>query len=202
MVHERAQAGPLFAPRTRAGSAVARRRFEVHGLALTQQRLSASAHHDPQPSAGVAGVVQLQREARQQTLHVTVFQRLAEPDALQRRRAEKLSVWWPHAVRQERARAALTLAADRADPAELLALREAVAAAPDDHQARFDLAVAEMAEGNRDAAADALLFIIAADKDWNEGAARAKLLSIFETIGITDPWVAATRRRLSAALFG
>ena len=102
----------------------------------------------------------------------------------------------------ERARAALTLAADRADPAELLALREAVAAAPDDHQARFDLAVAEMAEGNRDAAADALLAIIAADKDWNDGAARAKLLSIFETIGITDPWVAATRRRLSAALFG
>ncbi len=102
----------------------------------------------------------------------------------------------------ERARAALTLALGRADPAELLALRDAAAAAPDDFQARFDLAVAEMAEGNRDAAADALLTIIAADKDWNEGAARAKLLSIFDTIGITDPWVAATRRRLSAALFG
>ena len=56
----------------------------------------------------------------------------------------------------ERARAALTLAADRADPAELLALREAVAAAPDDHQARFDLAVAEMAEGNRDGVGEVL----------------------------------------------
>ena len=102
----------------------------------------------------------------------------------------------------ERARAALTLAEGRADPAELLALREAAAAAPSDWQVQYDLAVAEMAEGNKDAAADALLTIIAADKDWNDGAARAKLLSIFETIGITDPWVAATRWRLSAALFG
>ena len=102
----------------------------------------------------------------------------------------------------DRARAAYGLAADRKDPAELVALRAASAAAPDDFQARFDLAVAEMAEGNRDAAADALLTIITADKDWNEGAARAKMLTIFETIGISDPWVAATRRRLSAALFG
>ena len=102
----------------------------------------------------------------------------------------------------DRARAALTLAEGRADPAELVALRNAAAAAPDDYQAQYDLAVAEMAEGNKDAAADALLTIITADKDWNEAAARAKLLSIFETIGISDPWVAATRRRLSAALFG
>ena len=59
-----------------------------------------------------------------------------------------------------------------------------------------------MAAGDRDAAADALLDIIRADKGWNEGAARAQLLKMFEAIGLEDPWVAATRRKLSAALFG
>ena len=51
-------------------------------------------------------------------------------------------------------------------------------------------------------AADTLLAMIAADRGWNEGAARAKLLQIFEAIGLEDPWVSATRRRLSTVLFG
>ena len=44
--------------------------------------------------------------------------------------------------------------------------------------------------------------MIAADREWNEGAAKAKLLQMFEAIGLEDPWVAATRRRLSTILFG
>jgi putative thioredoxin len=44
--------------------------------------------------------------------------------------------------------------------------------------------------------------MIAADRTWNEGAARAKLLQIFEAVGLEDPWVAATRRKLSTILFG
>jgi putative thioredoxin len=67
---------------------------------------------------------------------------------------------------------------------------------------RAKLAGGLMAAGDRDGAADALLDIIRADKDWNEGAARAQLLKLFEAIGLEDPWVAATRRKLSAALFG
>ena len=64
------------------------------------------------------------------------------------------------------------------------------------------IAEAAFAAGNRDAAAERLLASIQADRAWNDGAARAKLLQIFEAVGLEDPWVAATRRRLSLILFG
>ena len=102
----------------------------------------------------------------------------------------------------ERARSALALVADKADDSEIAGLRAAVEANGDDHAARFDLAVALFAAGSRDEAAEHLLSIVRADKDWNEGAARARLLQIFEAVGLEDPWVSATRRKLSAALFG
>ncbi|MEP3224833.1 MAG: tetratricopeptide repeat protein [Parasphingorhabdus sp.] len=102
----------------------------------------------------------------------------------------------------ERAKAALTLAKDRPDNSETQALEASVSADPGNHQARFDLASAMIASGDHDKAAAHLLAIIAADKDWNDGAARAKLLSLFEVVGLEDEWVAATRRKLSAILFG
>ena len=102
----------------------------------------------------------------------------------------------------ERVGTMLAIAAEARDPEEVVALRAAVDADPDDHSARFDLANALMAAGDRDGAADALLAIIAADREWNNGAARARLLEIFGLIGLEDPWVSATRRRLSAILFG
>lgn len=102
----------------------------------------------------------------------------------------------------ERAKSALALVADKADDSEIAGLRAAVEANGDDHAARFDLAVALFAAGSRDEAAEHLLAIVRADKDWNEGAARARLLQIFEAVGLEDPWVSATRRKLSAALFG
>jgi putative thioredoxin len=100
------------------------------------------------------------------------------------------------------AKSALALAADAPDVSELAAFEAAVAANPDDHQARFDLASAQIGAGQRDAAADNLLHIVAADREWQEDAARAKLLSLFEAVGLEDPWVAAQRRRLSLVLFG
>ncbi|WP_174280353.1 tetratricopeptide repeat protein, partial [Sphingomonas bacterium] len=84
---------------------------------------------------------------------------------------------------------------------DLAPLVAAVNAAPDDLQARFDLANAQMAAGDRDAAADGLLHIVATDKGWQDGAARAQLLKLFEVVGLMDPWVSAQRRRLSAVLF-
>ncbi len=96
----------------------------------------------------------------------------------------------------------LAIAAEARDPEELAGLRKAVEANPGDHAARFDLANGLMAAGDRDGAAEALLAIIAADREWNDGAARARLLEIFGMIGLEDPWVAATRRKLSAILFG
>jgi putative thioredoxin len=102
----------------------------------------------------------------------------------------------------ERARAAVELAKARPDDSELASLRQAAQAAPDDMDAQFAFASAAFAAGERDAAADTLLAMIAKDSAWNDGAAKSKLLQIFEAIGLEDPWVAATRRRLSLILFG
>lgn len=102
----------------------------------------------------------------------------------------------------ERARSTLQLAKDKPDDGALEGLQAAVDGNPKDHQARLDLASALIASGEHDDAADHLLSIIAADKDWNDGAAREKLLSMFEMIGLEDDWVSATRRKLSAVLFG
>jgi len=100
------------------------------------------------------------------------------------------------------AKSALELAASQVDDSELAALREAAAAAPDDMDKQFAFAEAAFAAGARDDAADTLLAMIARDIEWNEGAARAKLLKIFEAVGLEDEWVKAARRRLSQILFG
>jgi len=100
------------------------------------------------------------------------------------------------------ARSALELAGTKVDDSELAALRAAAEAAPDDMAAQFAYAEAAFAAGNRDAAADTLLAMVAADRAWNEGAARAKLLKIFEATGLEDEWVVGVRRRLSRVLFG
>jgi putative thioredoxin len=99
------------------------------------------------------------------------------------------------------ARAALDLAKSAAPPGELAALEARIAADPADHQARIDLANALFAAGHRDAAADQLLAAIAADREWNEGQARAQLLKLIEAVGFGDPWSVATRRKLSSLLF-
>ena len=98
-----------------------------------------------------------------------------------------------------RARAALEVAA--APAADVSAEEARLAANPDDHEARFAIAQARMAVGDRDAAADALLEIIARDRDWNEGAARTRFLQMLEAAGFEDPWGKTQRRRLSALLF-
>lgn len=99
-----------------------------------------------------------------------------------------------------RARAALELAGP-GPSAETGELEARLAADPDDHEARFELAGALAGSGNRDAAADALLEIIRRDRDWNEGAARTRFLQLLEATGLEDPWARAQRRRLSALLF-
>ena len=87
------------------------------------------------------------------------------------------------------------------------ALRARAAESPADNQVQYEFAEAAYAAGDRDAAADALLGIIERDQadpeaSWNDGAAKAKLLQMFEAVGLEDPWVVATRRRLSRILFG
>ena len=98
------------------------------------------------------------------------------------------------------AQSALDLAANAPDEGELAALKDKAAGGAMEDRLAF--AEAAFAGGRRDEAADELLAMIEADNQWNEGAARAKLLQIFEAVGLEDPWVVATRRRLSRILFG
>ena len=99
-----------------------------------------------------------------------------------------------------RARAAIEVISAAVD-ADMSALEQRLAANPDDHQVRLELANARMASGDRDGAADALLEIIGRERDWNEGAARQRFLQLLEAQGLEDPWSSAQRRRLSAVLF-
>jgi putative thioredoxin len=98
-----------------------------------------------------------------------------------------------------RAEAALEIAT--APAADTAPLEARLAKNPDDHEARFELAAARMAAGDRDRAADELLEIVSRDRDWNEGAARQRLLQLLEAQGLEDSWSRAQRRRLSALLF-
>jgi putative thioredoxin len=100
-----------------------------------------------------------------------------------------------------KARAQLELAQSLGTGGDLAALRARVAANPDDHEARFELAGALIAAGDRDGAADQLLASIERDPAWNEGAARARLLKLFEAVGVGDPWTVGTRRRLAKLIF-
>ncbi len=100
------------------------------------------------------------------------------------------------------ARSALALAEEgRHAAAGLVSLQRRVAADPDDHEARYELATALNATGEREAAAAALLDIMKRDRAWNEGAARLQLLKFFEAWGFVDPVTVAARRKLSAMLF-
>ena len=100
------------------------------------------------------------------------------------------------------AASALELAGSGVDEGELQALRATAAERPADMAAQFAFAQAAFAAGKRDEAADTLLAMIQHDREWNEGAARTRLLKIFEAVGLEDPWVVATRRKLSRVLFG
>ncbi|MCW3834919.1 tetratricopeptide repeat protein [Sphingomonas canadensis] len=102
----------------------------------------------------------------------------------------------------ERARAAISIAQEAKPVDDLSGLAAHAAANPEDMESRYELAGAQMAAGDHAAAADTLLAMIAADREWNEGAARQRLLKLFEAVGLEDPWVSAQRRRLSAILFG
>ncbi len=97
--------------------------------------------------------------------------------------------------------AAVRVAEQAASVGDLAPLEKAAAADPDDHQARFDLALALNAKGRRDEAADALLAIVKRDRGWNDGAARKQLLQFFEAWGLMDPSAVTARRKLSAILF-
>lgn len=102
-------------------------------------------------------------------------------------------------VRAAQAKIALALqVAELGDPTALEARLEAN---PADHQARYDLAMILNAKDQRDEAADHLLAIMKADRNWNEDGARKQLLQFFDAWGAGDPASMSARRKLSSLLF-
>ncbi|MDE1149156.1 MAG: co-chaperone YbbN [Azospirillaceae bacterium] len=98
-------------------------------------------------------------------------------------------------------RTQIDLAKQAAEMGPLGDLERAVAANPEDHQARYDLALALYAGGQQEKAVDHLLDIVKRDREWNEQAARKQLVKFFEALGFKDPLAVAGRRKLSSILF-
>lgn len=100
------------------------------------------------------------------------------------------------------ARSALALAEEgRKAKSQLASLQARAGADPQDFEARYELATALNASGEREQAAEALLDIVRRNRAWNDEAARLQLLKFFEAWGFDDPATMAARRKLSAILF-
>jgi putative thioredoxin len=101
----------------------------------------------------------------------------------------------------EAARAQLALARQAQNAGPVDELRARLAADPNDHQARLDLAQALHATGDVAGAIDELLDLFRRDREWNDGAAKTQLFTIFDALKPTDPLVQKGRRRLSSMIF-
>ena len=99
------------------------------------------------------------------------------------------------------ARATLALAQQAQSAGPVDDLRAKLEADPANHQARFDLAQALYATGQTEAAIDELLDLFRRDRDWNDGAAKTQLFTIFDALKPNDPLVVKGRRRLSSMIF-
>lgn len=106
-----------------------------------------------------------------------------------------------HAAEIDAAHAQLALARQAQDAGPVTELRAAVDADPDNHQARFALAQALYAKGQGQEAVDELLELFRRDREWNDGAAKTQLFTIFEALKPNDPILLSGRRRLSSMIF-
>jgi putative thioredoxin len=105
------------------------------------------------------------------------------------------------AVELEAAHAQLELAKQAADAGPVGELQAQVQAEPENHQARFDLAQALYAAGQVEEAVTELLELFRQDRDWNDGAAKSQLFTIFDALEAKDPIVLNGRRKLSSMIF-
>lgn len=101
----------------------------------------------------------------------------------------------------EAARAQLQLAQQAENAGPLGELQAKVEADPADQQARLDYAQALHAADKIEEAIDVLLDSFRRDRDWNDGAAKAQLLTIFDSLKPNDPLGQKGRRRLSSLIF-
>ncbi len=152
-------------------------------LEVFQEILQAESHHAP----AVAGLLRCLLALGDRAAAKRILDQLPEAVAAH---AEVAGV-----------KTALALLEDAPQGADLAGLRQRVADAPGQHQARFDLAMASYAQDQVEAAMDELLEIFRRDKTWNDGAARRRLVEIFDALGPTHPLTISGRKRLSSLLF-
>jgi putative thioredoxin len=99
------------------------------------------------------------------------------------------------------AKAQIELAEASADAGETAELRAALEANPNDHQARYDLAMALIGEGDKAGAIETLLDLFRRDREWNDGAAKTQLFKLFDSLGPKSEEAQRGRRRLSSMIF-
>jgi putative thioredoxin len=79
-------------------------------------------------------------------------------------------------------------------------LEASLAADPDDHEARFQLALRKVVEQDYDTAMELLLELMKKDRGFGDDAGRNTLLKVFELLG-DDPRVNQYRRRMASLLY-
>ena len=161
--------------------------LEEGAAADAAQVFAAILQEDPANAGAYAGLVQ----------SYLALDQLEQAEGLLSNVPEDLS----GAPEIEAIRAQLELAKQAADAGPVGELRAAVEADPADLQARFDLAQALYASGDAEGAVDELLDLFARNQNWNDGAAKAQLFTIFEALKPNDPIALDGRRRLSSLIF-
>lgn len=151
------------------------------------ETFAAIFEEDPTSSVAFAGIVRAHLALGDTTRAAEILE--SAPSAI------RASKDW------EGAKAQLDLALQAAEAGPVAELTAQVEADPANPQARFDLALALHASGDVEGAVDQLLELFRRDREWNEGAARAQLFTIFDALKPQDPIVLKGRRRLSSMIF-
>ncbi len=180
-----AGAAPAGGP-TEDYAALGEAALEGGDIAAAMQLFAQAAQTDPENLAAIAGLAKCHMKAgdaeqARQTLAMVPADKQNDPALAS-------------------VKAALSLA-DHGAGGDVAALEAKVAGNPDDLGARFELAEAQLGGGAMEAAIETLLALIERDPDWDDGAARKKLLTVFEALGQTHPATLRGRRRLSSILF-
>jgi len=151
------------------------------------QTFAAILEEDPSSAAAFAGMVRA---------HIAMDD-LDQAEAILNGAPAEISA----APELEAAHAQLELARQAQNAGPVGELKAAVDADPDNHQARFDLAQALQAAGQSQEAVDELLELFRRDGEWNDGAAKQQLFTVFEALKPNDPIVLNGRRKLSSMIF-
>jgi len=167
--------------------AAAEEMMEEGAVADAAQTFAAILQEDPMNAAAYAGLVRA---------HIALDE-LDQAEAILNGAPAEIS----QSPEIDAAHAQLELARQAADAGPVAELKATVEANPEDLQARFDLAQALYANGQAEEAIEELLGLFSRDREWNDGAAKQQLFTIFEALKPTDPVMLNGRRKLSSMIF-